>query len=86
MSGPPERIWLQWYGDATPEDAGFDPPAEVTHCEDKIFDYDVEYVRPEVIAKHLEARAEDFEGLPVTHMELQRLAREIRDGAHRRER
>lgn len=39
----------------------------------------------EAIAAHLDERAKDFEGLPVTEMELTRLAREIRDGAHHEE-
>jgi hypothetical protein len=44
MSKPPETMWLQWYGDATPEESERDP-LEATWCEDKIYNHDVEYRR-----------------------------------------
>jgi hypothetical protein len=47
MSKPPERVWLQWYGDDS--DPDFDEPnhvmEEVTWCDEQMFEYDVEYVR-----------------------------------------
>lgn len=44
MDKIPERIWLQVYGDEVPE-RGLPPDDwEVTWCEDKINDSDVEYV------------------------------------------
>lgn len=79
---PYERIYLQYYGGEEPSEG---PAMEVSWCDDKIYAHDVEYVRLESVVKLIEERAKDFEGLPVTEMELTRLAREIRDGAHHRE-
>jgi len=50
----PERIWLQWYGEGTPEEGG--PPCideEITWCVDKIWDHDIEYIRPEQLKADL---------------------------------
>jgi len=41
----PLSLWLQWYGDGTPEDPGEVCESQVTWCRDKIFAHDVEYVR-----------------------------------------
>lgn len=48
--GPPNRIWLQWHGDEAPgEDGKFHEPdpchEDVTWCQDKIFEHDVEYAK-----------------------------------------
>lgn len=42
---PPEKIWLQWHGDADGSESGPVAESEVTWCRDKVFDRDVEYVR-----------------------------------------
>lgn len=47
VSEPPERIWLQWYGEDAPltdPDAPVDL-GEVCWCQDSVFDTDIEYVR-----------------------------------------
>lgn len=41
MSKPDERLWLQWEGDGE---------GEVTWCQDKINDDDIEYVREDLVA------------------------------------
>ena len=48
MTDTPERIWLQWHGDADPDEAGVPDPSDVTWCEDKINDSDTEYVRADL--------------------------------------
>ena len=45
--GAPDRIYLQWHGDADPADYpnGPDPSLDdVTWCADKIYEHDIEYV------------------------------------------
>jgi hypothetical protein len=45
-SQPPDRIWLQWYGNADPEfETGEINVDDVSWCLDKIFEHDIEYVR-----------------------------------------
>lgn len=46
LAAPPETIYLQYHGDGEPDD-GLVRDADVTWCRDKIFEYDVEYVRAE---------------------------------------
>mgnify|MGYP001566511809 CR=1 FL=1 len=44
MNSPPDVIWLQFHGDAAPDDD--DGPVcsdDVTWCDDKIFDHDIPY-------------------------------------------
>ena len=45
----PEQIWVQWYGEETPEDGVLDANTEdgVTWCVDKINEHDVCYVTEE---------------------------------------
>ena len=46
---PPERIWLQWHGDADPEiESGPVSVADVTWEREQIFKHDVEYVRADL--------------------------------------
>lgn len=49
MREPPDTIFLQYYGDAAPEDNGSDPAevtwSEITWCKDQIFEHDIKYVR-----------------------------------------
>ena len=48
---PPERIWLQYYGDGDPE---YDGPVdfdEMYWCQDKVNEHDIEYVKAELLAK-----------------------------------
>ena len=41
----PDRIWLQWYGDSSPDQGEpTNSHGDVTWCEDNIFEHDVEYV------------------------------------------
>lgn len=42
----PPLIWLQWHGDADPDEPGH--PEEITWCQDRIFSYDIPYVRVDV--------------------------------------
>ena len=79
---PPERIYLQYYGNEEPSEG---PAMEVSWCAEKIYEHDVAYVRLESIAELLEARAAQFSRPSVAAYELERMAREIRDGAHRGE-
>jgi hypothetical protein len=48
---PPERIWLQWYGDGSPDDIGDVSVADVTWERDKIFEHDIEYVRADTLSQ-----------------------------------
>jgi hypothetical protein len=57
---PPSSIFLQWYGDQFPSDCD-EEPSDVTWCKDKVFTYDVRYIKAEstlahaasIIAKHI---------------------------------
>lgn len=50
----PDRIWLQWHGDADPEyEMGEVSEGDVSWCRDKIFQYDVEYVRADLAGPSL---------------------------------
>ena len=82
MSIAPKTIWLQWYGDADPDEAGEPDHEDVTWCEDKINDSDVEYVSADALAtaeeriKELEAERKRLEK---SQMDLgEAWAREIR--------
>ena len=44
MKNIPERIYLQ-IGEDTPHDCNFEELDEVTWCQDKISDNDIEYIR-----------------------------------------
>lgn len=44
---PPERIWLQWHGDAEEWEDGPVSEGDVTWSPDRMFRGDVEYVRVE---------------------------------------
>lgn len=57
----PEKIYLQWHGDADPADYPDDEPRgdDVTWCRDKIFDHDIAYVRAGNLAT-LEAERENL--------------------------
>lgn len=59
FKGPPAVIWLQWHGDERPdEDGEFTEPDpdhnDVTWCQNKVFDGDVEYVRSTQFRQALE--------------------------------
>lgn len=45
MSNAPDIIWLQWHGDGRPDDHGEVDNRDVTWCQDKIYEHDIEYVR-----------------------------------------
>jgi len=51
MSDAPKRIWLQWDGSADEDEVGEPYPPEVTWCQDRVFDRDVEYVRADEIER-----------------------------------
>ena len=55
MSNPPEYIWLQYHGDVDPADYPDDDEgphlSEVSWCWEKIFDYDIEYIRADEAAR-----------------------------------
>jgi len=51
MSEPPKEIWLQWHGDARPDDPGEPTPSEVTWWTRQVFDHDVRYVRADTVDK-----------------------------------
>ena len=41
----PDKIWLQWYGDSSPDQGEpTNSHGDVTWCADNIFEHDVEYV------------------------------------------
>ncbi len=44
----PDRIYLQWYGEGSPEDGGAISDGDVTWCRDKACKHDVEYVRADI--------------------------------------
>lgn len=96
---PPDTLWLQWYGDAEPDEAD-GPPAEVTHCSHQVFEHDIEYLRAGEVEKERERIAECLEATASQHKEasrlkggchwergdeLERMAREIRNGARTRD-
>lgn len=62
MREPPNRIWLQFHGDGSPDDPGEPDPADVTWCQDKINEHDVEYVRSSWIdrAEKIETAAKNL--------------------------
>ena len=45
MSKPPDKLYLQWYGDGEPGDIEEVSEHDATWCMDKIFPHDIEYVR-----------------------------------------
>ena len=55
MSEIPERIWLQYHGDASPEELEGDDRtpdlSDVSWCVEQMFDLDIEYVRVEEIQR-----------------------------------
>lgn len=44
---PPEKLYLQFYGDSDDAEGGIPDPGDmdITWCREKIFDHDLEYVR-----------------------------------------
>jgi hypothetical protein len=42
---PPEKIYLQFYGDGSPDDIGEVSDEDVTWCTDKQFAQDIEYIQ-----------------------------------------
>ena len=45
MINPPRRLFLQWHGDANPAETGNLHGDNVSWCRDRVFEYDIEYVR-----------------------------------------
>jgi predicted esterase len=55
LSDAPERIWLQLYGDASPDDGPVDyRNNEVTWCWENIFEHDIEYIRADIHSAEVE--------------------------------
>jgi hypothetical protein len=51
MRKPPDTIWLQYHGDGDPDiDVELVDPQDVTWCEDKQYEHDIEYIRRDRIA------------------------------------
>lgn len=63
MGTAPERIFLQWHGDANRwerEDADFSPDhADVTWCADKVFEHDIEYIRADAAEARVNKAVEE---------------------------
>jgi hypothetical protein len=55
MTTPPDKIYLQFYGDPEfwPAPDEPEPAEEVTWCRDKIHDPDIEYLRKDVVIEAL---------------------------------
>ena len=52
---PPERIWLQWHGDAEEWEDGEIDPGDASWAPHKVWERDVEYVRVDhKVEKHLQ--------------------------------
>lgn len=49
MKTPPDKIYLQFWGDTAPEPGSEVVEEAVSWCADKIFEYDITYVRAELI-------------------------------------
>ena len=46
----PGKLWLQWWGDDSPDDGEPNPCDEgATWCADKIFEHDVLYIRTDIV-------------------------------------
>lgn len=52
----PERVWLQYFGDAEPEHDARISHSDVSWCAEKVFDHDIEYIRLD-LAQEAELRA-----------------------------
>ena len=46
-AGPPVTIWLQWYGDAEPDESGQRSHDEISCSVNKIFKHDTKYIQAE---------------------------------------
>ena len=59
MNEPPQKIWLQWYGDSNDVSGiGYDQPEGVTWCADSMYQNDVCYIRagkPTPIVRELQS-------------------------------
>jgi hypothetical protein len=53
MNTPPKTLWLQWHGDAEPDDTGDVAQDQVTWNYEKVFNDDIEYVHADVIRREL---------------------------------
>jgi hypothetical protein len=64
----PESIWLQWHGDAEPDDTGEVSTDDVTWSTDRMFAHDVRYVRwdlvepllTDILAAHADPNNPDY--------------------------
>lgn len=56
---PPDHIYLQWNGDADPDEPGAPYEPEVTWSRERIFDGDIEYIRADTITSAAERKDDD---------------------------
>jgi hypothetical protein len=78
---PPDRIFLQWYGDEDPKNVRVAPDdGDVTWCNSRVFNHDIEYVR---VSIHDELReqvnAKYWQKVREQNTELGRLATKHRE-------
>ena len=59
--GAPDRIWLQFHGDAEPPFENLDRPSrwDISWCSEPIFKHDVEYIRADLADERERAIVED---------------------------
>jgi hypothetical protein len=64
INNPPQKIYLQWDGDAEPPEACTSDPddRDVTWCRERVFERDIEYVR--VINRPQDGRVCNCEDAP----------------------
>ena len=82
VDGTPERIYLQWHGEASIEEiketTGFVPDTEVvTWCEEQQFEHDIEYVRANVWQRTEAARLAAEVDLELARMQNEGMLREL---------
>jgi hypothetical protein len=71
INNPPQKIYLQWDGDAEPPEVYTSDPddRDVTWCRERVFERDIEYVR--VINRPQDGRVCNCEDAPCCgHYEL----------------
>lgn len=73
LKGIPERIWLQYHGDADPADYPEDQypdDSEVSWCYEPIFEHDIEYVTVDYHQKKMDEYAQQYKEMLETQNAL----------------